>query len=116
MASDRPGDRINLIRLSRTEQVTMSGAMLSLMNADIAVHDEDEARRRARRRNRFRKLLRDQSLHDGRAAFDPLTIEKGPELRKRLQAVGRPPQQIAMFVELCAYQPFATLRKPARLE
>ena len=96
--------------------VTMSGAMLRLMNADIAVHGEAEARRRERRRNRFRKLLRDQSVRDGRPAFAPLSIEEHPALRKRLEAVRRPTHQIAMFVQLCAYQPYAMLREPARLE
>jgi hypothetical protein len=73
--SDR---RLRGVALDTRSQIALAGAMLRMMNADIAAREDDVESPR-RRRNRFRKILRDGALGDGQGAYAQLEIE-GPAI------------------------------------
>jgi len=106
LAGDASGAEFDLLRLNPDELLTVSWAVLMLMNRDIDASDITDPRMK-HARVLYRGLLtgNGNSTLPGHAEFEEV-------LKARLGSVSSSARSVIMLVEICASEPWGSIKRP----
>lgn len=99
------------IRLTDEDQLALLGLMLAIMNADLALEEDDEKRRARQAACGLLRMKRRDAYPDGKGAEEPLDIEERAALDDRLRAVESPGHSLLILASTMAYEPWAQLHE-----